>query len=416
MFLTEVELTRFFFVIVLLLIFSLFWGYVFQRCGLPKVVGEIFGGFLLGPTILGFFLPAAYAYLFQAFPSEGKLLSFLSWFGLILLMFTSGFEVQKSVASQDKKIILAILLGSTVLPFILGWTMTNIIDIVPYVGEKGNILALKIIIAIAVAVTSIPVISRIFIDLNIMQTRFAKIVLITASLHDLILWMALAIATGLVSTTAMSFHKILMTIGVTLLFFVFMLFFMPLLIRWVDETRFNFLRRSSSLGYTLFICFLSAAVASALNINIVFGALMAGVVVGLMPAERFAEAKENIKNFAVAFFTPIYFAIVGLKLDLIYHFDFKFFMGFFLFSSLVQIAGTYAAAKVVHLDNKSSFNFAVAMTTRGGPGIVLATVAFELGIISESLYVSLVLVAIVTSLLSGYWFRRVVSSGKELLN
>jgi Kef-type K+ transport system membrane component KefB len=153
-----------------------------------------------------------------------------------------------------------------------------------------------------------------------------------------------------------------------------------------------------------------------LEVNIVFGAFLAGIVIGAMPHDQFAKAKESIKDISLAFFIPIYFAVIGLKLDLIYHFDMLFFLGFLLFATAFQAIGTLIALKLAKEDWLSSFNIAVAMNARGGPGIVLATIAFDLGIINQTLFVTLVLIALVTSLLAGYWFKYVISKGWPLLS
>ena len=277
-------------------------------------------------------------------------------------------------------------------------------------------LALNIIIGIAVAITSIPVISKIFIDLGIINTSFAKIVLATATLHDVILWVALAIATGLVSTEILSFSKIASTVFITIVFFGLALFVMPRLVRFSNGAKYNFLLKSSTSAYVIFICFLFSAVAGVLEVNIIFGAFLAGIVIGAMPHEQFGKAKEHIKDISLAFFIPIYFAVIGLKLDLIYHFDLWFFLGFLLFATTFQALGTLLALKLAKEDWLSSFNIAVAMNARGGPGIVLATIAFDLGIINQTLFVTLVLIALVTCLLAGYWFKYVIAKGWPLLN
>jgi Kef-type K+ transport system membrane component KefB len=413
--LNNLELTRFFFAIVLLLVSAHYFGYLFHRYKLPRVIGEILGGLLLSQTVLGYFAPGIHNWLFNAFESEGKLISIIYWLGLILLMFISGFEIQKTFTEGDKRTIIAILLGATIMPFFAGWIAPSIYDFSPYMGVKNNMLALKIVIAIAVAVTSIPVISKIFIDLNIINTRFAKIVLATATIQDVFLWVALAIATGLVGAGTVSFAGIIATVLITILFFCFALFVMPKLVKFSSDSKYNLLIKSSVSGYVLFICFLFAAIASILNVSIVFGAFLAGIVIGLMPNEQFETEKRHIKEIAMAFFIPVYFAIVGLKLDLIRHFDLKFFLGFLLFSTVFESIGTLIAAKIIKKDNLSCINFAVAMNTRGGPGIVLATIAFDIGIINQTFFVTLVLIAIITSLMAGYWFKYVLRKGWNLL-
>jgi Kef-type K+ transport system membrane component KefB len=413
--LTETELTRFFFAVALLLVGAHACGYVLRRLSLPRVIGEIGGGLLLGPTALGFLAPGVHEWIFHAFASEEKLVSLISWFGLVLLMFVSGFEVQKSFSKDDRNTIGAVILGSTLVPFAAGWLAPALYDFSPYMGPQRNLLALRLIIAIAVAVTSIPVISKIFLDLNIMETHFAKIVLAAATTHDIILYVALAVATGLVTSKAASGWAMVSAIGITSAFFGVALFVMPRLMRFTGRLRYNVLLEASPGGYILSFCFLFAAIASLLNVNVVFGAFLAGLVVNLVADERFEQPKRYLKEVALDFFIPLYFAIVGLKLDLIHHLDLPFLLGFLLFSSFFETSGTIAAARLIKKDWLSSFNLGVAMNTRGGPGIVLATVAFDYGIIDETFFAALVTIAILTSLLAGWWFRYVLSRGWPLL-
>ena len=132
--------------------------------------------------------------------------------------------------------------------------------------------------------------------------------------------------------------------------------------------------------------------------------------------EKISSVKIHIKEFGMGFFTPIYFAVVGLKVDLVHHFDMLFFFGFLSFAVIVKTLGTVIVARAARQDWLSSINLGVAMNTRGGPGIVLATVAFDLGIINETFFSALVLIAIVTSLVAGYWLRFVLSRGWNLLS
>src|SRR6266508_779439 len=276
--LTNLELTRFLFAIVLLLASSHFFGYLFQRFKIPRVIGEIFGGLVLGPTFLGFLSPDIYTWVFNAFGAEGKLLSSIYWLGLVLLLFISELEIQNSYSKEDGKIILSVLIGGTIIPFIAGWIVPNFYDTSRLVGTENNVTALKIIIGIAVAVTSIPVISKIFIDLKIIHTRFAKIILTAATVEDVILWIALAVATSLVSSQVVALSEIFLTVLLTGAFFGISLLIVPKLLTVINSLRVNLLIKSSTAGYVLSICFFFAALAGFLNINVVFGALAAGII------------------------------------------------------------------------------------------------------------------------------------------
>jgi Kef-type K+ transport system membrane component KefB len=413
--LSSLELTRFFFAMVLLLFTAHSFGFLFYEIKLPRVIGEIFGGLVLGPTFLGYFRPDAEIWVFSAFPSEGALISVISYFGLILLMFISGFEVQRSFSRQDRKIAISFLLGATVIPFIIGVLTPYVYNFAPYSGPNGNMLSLAIIVGIGVSVTSIPVISKIFIDLRIMDTRFAKIVLAIATVEDVIQFGALAIATGVGASASVSLSLVVFTALVTVAFFAAALLGLPRMIRYTIRSRFNVLIKTHPSRYALFLCFSLVAAASLLNVNIIFGAFLAGIAIGMMPEEVFILAKAQIKSISLALFTPIYFAVVGLKLDLIHSLDIFFFLGFLLFSTALKGGGALAVGRLIKQKRLASLNLAVALNARGGPGIVLATVAFDLGLISETFFVALVLTAIITSLIAGFWLRYVKKRGWDLL-
>lgn len=412
---TDADLARFFFAMVSLLFFAHFFGYLFDRLGLPRVIGEITGGLFLGKSFLGVIAPNIHQWIFLGFDGEQKLISAFYTFGLVLLMFISGFEMDKSFAKEDRKIVIAVLLGSTLFPFAVGWLAPVYFDLARFMGSQQNPFSFRLVIAIAAAVTSIPVISRIFIDLKIMDTRFARIVLSSATLHDILLWVALAVATGMIGSADVSKSKIVSTVLATILLFVIVLKVMPRILLAINNLRFNFFLKSSSHGYVLSICFLFAAIASLMNVNIVFGALLAGLIIGLMPGENFVAAKKEVKAVALGFFIPLYFAVVGYKIDLIHHFNPQLFVGFLVLTSLVQLLSTSLVSRWASNNWLSSFNLAMAMNTRGGPGIVLASIAFDYGIIDETFFVVLVLTAIATSLTSGLWFRLILNRGLPLM-
>lgn len=270
-------------------------------------------------------------------------------------------------------------------------------------------------IGCAIAVTSIPVISKIFLDLHIVQTRFAKIVITVATIEDVILWVTVAIATALVSTQKLSPLTIPLTLLLIGAFFGVVLFVLRPVLNLFPRFRMLSLTSNMSTAYALLLCFSLAVLANFLNINIVFGALLAGIVLEMASGKHFEQVKASIKDVALGFFVPIYFAVVGFNLDLIHHFDPGFFLLFLLFATAFKTLGTVLAARLVGESWLSSVNLGAAMNTRGGPGFVLATVAYGLGIISENLFTVLVMVAIVTSLMAGYWFKFVLNKQWELL-
>jgi K+:H+ antiporter len=205
-------------------------------------------------------------------------------------------------------------------------------------------------------------------------------------------------------------------IALTAVFLLTGLLIVPRALRWFSASRGRILLELSHSRFALFLLFLFVAAAALLNVNIVFGAFLAGIAIGTVPRDTFAKATQSIKKISLALFTPAYFAIVGLELDLIHQFDIVIFLGFLLLSSGLKITGALGVGKLMRKSWLSSANLAIGLNARGGPGIVLATVAFSAGLISEPFFVALVLIAIVTSLITGYWLRYTLGKGLPLLD
>ncbi|MBS4211118.1 MULTISPECIES: cation:proton antiporter [Neobacillus] len=415
--LTGTEISHFLLAMGCLLAMAHLLGYLVERIFIPRVIGEVMAGLVLGPTILGHFFPDTFEWMFLGFPGEDKLFGLLYQFGLLMLMFCSGLKFQTHFNREDAKITSALVIGSTIPAFIVGWFAADLFNISPYLGTANNPLAIKIVIAISIAITSIPVISKIFNDLGIMETRFAKIVIACAGIHDILLWVALGFATAIASqgsvyTAGTAFKSIGMSFG-----FIFgTLFFGYILFKRLTIVRQNLLFRSSNLGYFLFIMFILASLAGNLHVETIFGALLAGIVAKLaLPKAVSERLEQGVSNISFSWFIPIYFATVGLQLDLIRHFNPLFFFGYLLFATLTQTIAVYITSRIIKQDPFTSFNLGLAINDRGGPGIVLSSVAYTAGIINQEFFAILVMLALVTSWLPGTWLRIVVNKGWRLM-
>lgn len=403
------QLNQIIIALILLYAFAQAGGYIFYRLRLARVIGEIVGGLLLGPSCLGYFLPGAYSSIFQAQGVMG-FMEIISWIGLVLLMFISGFEVQQNFKKEEKRWIFTLTGFSTVIPFIAGvlWVMAHDADAI--IGSAGNVPALILIIAVSFSITSIPVISRIFLDIGMINTRFAKVVLATATIHDIILWVVVSVAVGMVEKTGIEISDIVRNVIVTLLFFWGMMVIGPRLIKRLNNARLNIFIRSNVTGYILFICFFFSMLAQGLSVNVIFGAFLAGVVLGQIVEPAMEAAKENIRQVALGFFIPVYFAFTGLKIDLIRHFNFMLTLDLIVWAFIAAISASWLASRCLTKDPWRCADFAIAMNARGGPGIVIATVALQGQIINQEVFVMLILLSLVSSLCASSWFYNQLKS------
>jgi Kef-type K+ transport system membrane component KefB len=395
------ELARFFLSLVLLLVGALGGGLVFERLKLPRVIGEIVGGIALGPSALGLVSSEAHKWLFAGFPAQGALLSAFYWLGLVLLMFTAGFKMQAEGMGRSGSIIPALVVGALVIPFACGYAGAPLFADT----QAGDAFAFKLVMGIAVGVTSIPVISRLFLDLGLMNSPFARNVIGAATIQDLILWSMLAIATAVQHGDAADAGGIGRVIAVNLAFVLASLFFAPAVARAIRRRVFGKFSEASLTGYTMLLCLVFVAAASLLKVNVVFAALLAGLVMARFPSRHLAPVKQHIADISIWFFVPIYFALVGLRLDLAHQFDGPLTLFFIVASTAIKLVSCTIAARAAGADWARAFDYGVAMNTRGGPGIVLASVAYAAGIIDERMFTALVLASILTSLATGLWLR-----------
>jgi Kef-type K+ transport system membrane component KefB len=395
-------------------------GSIFVRFRQPRAIGEVVGGLLLGATVLGYLAPSAKSWLFPDDGATPTVLAAVNQLGLLLLLFITGTEIRRVFHRDERRTVGAVFVTGMVIPFAVGVAALQLIDQKSHWGANGNSTSFLLVFAIAMAVTSIPVISRIMHDLGILDTDFARIVLGVAVLEDLVLYVVLAVAIGYAGAQTGALFGLPALLGIdggsnadlvyhvlaTVAYLGVWLLLGAPVYRWLGGLRINLIQRASPVAHQLTFMFAATIAALGLGIEAFFGALVAGIVVGATEAEP-SEATMAVTSFALAFFIPVYFAMIGLGLDLIHGFSFVFFAGFLLAACAIKWASVYMGARAAGESNASSVNLAVAMNARGGPGIVVASTAYAAGIIDQPFYAVLVLLAIITSLAAGSWLERV---------
>ncbi|SFL88206.1 cation:proton antiporter [Geodermatophilus ruber] len=403
------------------------FGQLAVRLRQPKVVGEILAGILLGPSLLGLLAPGATAQIFGTGERDPStvVLGFLYHLGLLLLMFVSGAGV-RNVLGKDNRRPTAWILGlGTALPFLIALGAARLLPLDAFMGEAGSETAVVLVFAIAAAVTSIPVITKIFYDLGILHTRFASLMLGVAVLEDIILWGFLALATAIASATVADTDagvagSVAVHVGVNALYVVLAMTVMPAVLRRLSRARWNILASQSPTAWVVVVFLGYVSVAAALDVTLAFAAFLAGfgVVGGMRSSEehRFGAPIDAISHVSSAVFIPIYFALVGYRLDFTRGFSGLMVVGFLLGSTAVVLVSVGLAARVAGFRGLDILNLALTHNARGGPGIVLASVAFDAGIISAPFFTTLVLTAVITSQACGVWLDVVLRKGWPLLS
>jgi Kef-type K+ transport system membrane component KefB len=397
-------------------------GHLFLRLHQPRIVGEILAGILIGPMILGNLAPGVESLFGTKGTSAHNVLGFLYNLGLLLLMFVSGSAARRVLAQENRGPTAWLLAFGTTLPFLFGLGLARFLPLEALSGPKGVTTSVALVFAIAVSVTSIPVISHIFNTLGIINTRFASIILGVAVLEDIMLWAILAFATALSASAipgALS-NTIPAHVGTTVLYLAAGLFAMPAVLRYLSRARWNVLARHSPIGWIMTVLLGYVGIAGILDVTLAFAGFLAGfgIVGGMSASERprLESPLDMLSKFSFATFIPVYTALVGYRLDFTREFSPLILVAFLIGSSLIQLAAVGLASYLGGFRGRDILNLAITSNARGGPGIILASVAFDAGIINAPFFTSLVVTAILTSQFAGWWLADTLRRGLPLLS
>src|ERR1700744_3376459 len=246
---SNAQLTQVLFALLLLVGLAQLLGYLFLRLRQPKVVGEILAGVVLGPALLGR-LPVV-AHIIESAKHQGNILDFVYWLGLLLLMFLSGAEMQQLFSREERRTVAWLTIVGTGIPFLLGLIFGPWLIRPSLAGPNGNRVSLIIILAVGVAVTSVPVVSKIFADLKILHTRFARLILGVAALEDIVLWLSPAIATAAAGKGALDAGRLSWHLAATVGFFILGLTVVPRIVKRISKSQFNVMARTSPIAYAM---------------------------------------------------------------------------------------------------------------------------------------------------------------------
>lgn len=404
--LTGNELSITFLSLFLLLTFSFVCGKIFEWIKAPKVVGEIVGGMFLGGSCIGLLFPEVFDSIFNGFAEQGKVLNIFYQLGLVFLMFSSGFNTTISITKQNAKNYILLFIGATIFPMILGIPFIKLFES-NFIGFANNKLAFSLVFLISVAITSIPVISKIFFDIGMMNTKYSNMILTVSTLQDLCLWILLNLSISVIETGNFEIVNFIFTTILTVGLLIGAKFIEIIF----EKKNIKITKNIQSISFL--VIFITVFALSKLNINIMYSAFVAGYIMKSMVEQDSVEIK-GIKDFSMHLFVPIYFALVGIQLDVVHNFSVLRFLLFFVIAFGLEFVGTVGTMWFTEFNKKIVFSFGITMNARGGPGIVLATTAFAYQIINIEFFTVLILTTMLSSMIAGYWLRNTKEEIKDL--
>jgi Kef-type K+ transport system membrane component KefB/nucleotide-binding universal stress UspA family protein len=371
-------------------------GALARRFGQPTVIGEVVAGVLLGPTVLGHLLPAVHATVFPDDAQQGALLELLSWIGMILLMLRTGIDTDVTRWRTLKGPALLASICGIAIPFAVGIAVGLVVP-EGVLGRGGRPL-FAVFLATAMSISAVKVIAKILLDLNLMRRDVGFVILGASILDDTLGWVVLAIVVRVAHTGSFGFGSVASTLGATAGFAaVAMLVVRPLAsraIRWLErEGRLDHGTTSAVVVLTL-AC---GALTQALGIHAIFGAFVAGLIVGELPRVKEATL-ESIDSMVIGVFAPVFFAYSGLKVQALSLPAWPVTLLVLGGAILGKVFGAGLGARLGGMRFREALAVGIGLSARGSTELVVARIGLDLGVLAAPMYALIVLVPLVTSL------------------
>ncbi|MDZ7316562.1 MAG: cation:proton antiporter [candidate division KSB1 bacterium] len=408
-FLDEEHILLFLLQLLILMGFARGLGELFRKWKQPALTAEILVGVMLGPTLLGRFLPEFQQMLFPPDAIQQSMLEAVAWLGVLFLLLETGIEIDFSIAWRQRGSAFIIALVDIVVPMIVAFAAVIFLPDRYMVAPDHRIL-FSLFMAVVMTISAMPVAARVLHDLGLLKAEIGFLVMSALAVNDIIGWVLFTIILGVFTSTSLSITPVLAVFLGTIGFAAAALTIgRRFSIKLFDALQVSqFPEPATSLTITVMLGLLFGVLTQKLGIHALFGFFIAGVVVG--EAKSLSEQTRGIISQMVhALFVPLFFANIGLKIDFAANFD----LPLVLLMCIVGIVGRYLGAwlgvTLTPVPRVNRHLIAIAHTPGGMMEIVVALLALEAGLITQQVFIAIVISAVFSSVTLGPWMASALS-------
>ena len=374
-------------------------GELFRKFQLPLVIGEILAGVLLGPTVLGTIDPDMFRALFPHDGHTSVILEGIIGISVALLLFVAGMEVELDLVWQQGRKALYTSLFALFIPLLTGFIISYFAPGLFDLDASTDRLVFALFIGTTLSITALPVIARVLMDLNIFKTDTGMVIIASAMIIDILGWIIFSVILNMMGERSEGL-SIGYTIFLTLLFTFIMLTIGKSLINkllpWINR---NFTWPGGVLSVTMALSFFAAAFTEYIGIHAIFGTFIIGVAIG--DSEHMSErAKEIVHQFINNIFGPLFFISIGLYVNFLTNFNLTIIVILILLAITSKFAGAFTGARLGGLKKHDALAVGFGMNTHGTLEVILGTIALNSGLITEEIFVAIVIMVIVSIIIS----------------
>lgn len=384
--------------IISILLVSRVFGFLFVKIGQPTVIGEILAGIVLGPSLLGYFFPEAYSFLFA--PDSLSNIYILSEIGLVLFMFVIGMELDLSALKNKMGTTFVISQASIVIPYFMGmWLAYYLYE--EFAAGQTDFISFALFIGISMSITAFPVLARIVQEKGLTKSHLGTISIASAAFNDVTAWCVLAAVIAISKTG--SLDSSLFNIGLAVAYILVMMFLVKPFLKRIGEIYKNSeVVNKSVFAFFLLVLIISAYITQLIGIHALFGAFLAGVIMPPLPSFR-KLIVDKVEDVSLTLLLPLFFVYTGLRTEIgLLNTPYLWWIAFiFIVVAVVgKFIGSAFSAKVLGETWKDSLSIGILMNTRGLMELIVLNIGYEMGILPPPIFVMLVIMALVTTFMT----------------
>lgn len=368
---------------------------------IPAIAGEILAGVLLGPTLLGRVSPSLQVWLFPFDQIQSTMLETVSWLGVFFLLLTSGFHVDIRKALHGGRTAMLIGIVGVLVPIAIGYPVFSTFDPM-YWGDQASAVSFALFLSVAGSITAISVVARTLGDLNISNTSNGSLALSSCAINDIFGWFLFTVVISLVTPNSMNtvelVGSILGIIGFVVLSATYGAKVLSSALQRVEAT--SLTQPAAAQTLIVSVGLLCGAITQWLGIHAILGFFLAGTIAASTEAVS-TDMLKSVSDTFHAVFVPLFFATLGLKID--------FLAGLALWPTVIfctvaifgKFVGAWLGARLGKASQQTSILMGVTFIPGGAMEIVVATLALELELIGQTIFVAIVFAALLSSILAG---------------
>ena len=386
--------------IVVLLLTGRLLGELVSRWGQPPVMGQLLAGILLGPSILGHIAPGVELALFPHMPEQRAMLNAVAQLGVLLLLLLTGMETDLSVMRHSGRAAVSVSLAGIAVPFAFG---VAAIELLPasMLARPDERLLLALFIGTALAISSVKIVAALVRELGFMRRTVGQIILAAAIIDDAIGWIIVSVLLGLAQRGSIDLGGVARSVLGTLAFLAFSITVGRRLvfhvIRWTND---HFVSELPVITVILVIMGAMALATNAIGVQTVLGAFVAGILIGESPILT-RHIEEQLRGLIVALFMPVFFGLAGLATNVAALGRPNMLLltaGLIAVASIGKFSGAALGGRLAGLSGGESLAVGSGMNARGSTEVIIASIGLSMGLINESFFTAIVVMAVVTTL------------------